>query len=70
MYQVKDDFSFRLASYVPKTRTIHIDMTKVTYHAAGKGDIKLYSDNSSNGIKRNSAVTRNVSHIFVSWCLL
>ena len=49
----------KLASYVPKTRTIHIDMTKVTYHAAGKGDIKLYSDNSSNGIKRNSAVTRN-----------
>lgn len=49
----------KLASYVPKTRTIHIDTTKVTYHAAGKGDLKLYSDNSSNGIKRNSAVTKN-----------
>ncbi|VDH93705.1 palmitoyltransferase ZDHHC5/8 [Mytilus galloprovincialis] len=50
----------KLVSYVPKTRTIHIDASKVTYHAAGKGDVKLYSDN-SNGVKRNSAITKNAT---------
>ncbi|KAK3084400.1 hypothetical protein FSP39_012914 [Pinctada imbricata] len=44
----------RLVSYVPKTRTIQIDSSKVTYHAADK-DVKLYSD-VTNGIKRNTAV--------------
>ncbi|XP_052073861.1 palmitoyltransferase ZDHHC8B-like isoform X1 [Mytilus californianus] len=57
----------KLVSYVPKTRTIHIDASKVTYHAAGKGDVKLYSDN-SNGIKRNSAITKNATP--QSSCLL
>ena len=48
---------YRLQSYVRKTRTIQIDSAKVTYIAADR-DVKIYSDTSSNGIKRN---TKNVS---------
>ncbi|XP_069135252.1 palmitoyltransferase ZDHHC5-A-like isoform X2 [Argopecten irradians] len=51
----------RLVSYVPKTRTLHIDSAKVVYQAADK-DVKLYSDANTNGVKRNTAVVnRNQS---------
>lgn len=43
----------KLQSYVRKTRTIQIDSAKVTYIAADR-DVKIYSDTSSNGIKRNA----------------
>lgn len=56
---------FRLKSYVRKTRTIQIDSEKVTYIAADK-EVKIYADNSSNGLKRNM---KNVSMIFQSFLL-
>ncbi|KAL3856225.1 hypothetical protein ACJMK2_011002 [Sinanodonta woodiana] len=45
----------RLKAYVPKTRTLQIDSSKVTYIAADK-DVKIYTDSSSNGIRKNTAV--------------
>ncbi|KAK3606537.1 hypothetical protein CHS0354_041496 [Potamilus streckersoni] len=45
----------RLKAYVPKTRTLQIDSSKVTYVAADK-DVKIYTDSSSNGIRKNTAV--------------
>lgn len=46
---------FRLSSYVPKHRTLSLDALKVKYSSANK-EIKLYSDASTNGVKRNTAV--------------
>ena len=45
----------RLSSYVPKHRTLSLDAMKVKYSSASK-DIKLYTDASTNGVKRNTAV--------------
>ncbi|XP_062610915.1 palmitoyltransferase ZDHHC8B-like isoform X1 [Saccostrea cucullata] len=45
----------KLSSYVPKHRTLSIDATKVKYTSANK-EIKLYTDASTNGVKRNTAV--------------
>ncbi|XP_048737061.1 palmitoyltransferase ZDHHC5-A-like isoform X2 [Ostrea edulis] len=45
----------KLSLYVPKHRTLSLDAIKVKYTSANK-DIKLYSDVSTNGVKRNMAV--------------
>lgn len=45
----------KLSSYVPKHRTLSLDALKVKYSSANK-EIKLYSDASTNGVKRNTAV--------------
>ncbi|XP_022341290.2 uncharacterized protein LOC111135476 isoform X2 [Crassostrea virginica] len=50
----------KLSSYVPKHRTLSLDAMKVKYSSASK-DIKLYTDASTNGVKRNTAVVNQNS---------
>ncbi|XP_062582683.1 palmitoyltransferase ZDHHC8-like, partial [Saccostrea cucullata] len=55
----------KLSSYVPKHRTLSIDATKVKYTSANK-EIKLYTDASTNGVKRNTAVVNQNVRIYFS----
>nr|KAG5688481.1 hypothetical protein BaRGS_011919 [Batillaria attramentaria] len=51
----------RLVSYIPKTRTIHIDSSKVTYVAAEK-DVKITVDaNTANGVRHHPTVNNSMS---------
>ncbi|KAK7469531.1 hypothetical protein BaRGS_00036437 [Batillaria attramentaria] len=51
----------KLVSYIPKTRTIHIDSSKVTYVAAEK-DVKITVDaNTANGVRHHPTVNNSMS---------
>ncbi|XP_048237294.1 palmitoyltransferase ZDHHC5-A-like isoform X1 [Haliotis rufescens] len=56
----------KLVAYIPKTRTIQIESSKVTYVAADK-DVKLYSDASSNGIQRDGRSVNNSLRYPSNW---
>ncbi|XP_041347655.1 palmitoyltransferase ZDHHC5-A-like [Gigantopelta aegis] len=55
----------KLVSYIPKTRTIQIDSSKVTYVAADK-DVKLYRETNSNGIQRSGSKS-SANRYTVDW---
>ncbi|XP_076453247.1 palmitoyltransferase ZDHHC8B-like [Babylonia areolata] len=57
----------KLVSYIPKTRTIHIDSSKVTYVAAEK-DVKISVEASTtaNGVRHHSPTVNNSGMMFTA----
>lgn len=55
----------RLVSYIPRTRTIHIDSSKVTYVAAEKDvKIRVEASTTANGVRHHSpVVSKSVSKL-------